>query len=79
MDPVTCWKAIGSKCTDLPDGFVDLMVTLQSATASSASLERVFSSFGLIMTKLRNRLGLAKAQKLVFVYRMLRGPKESDY
>jgi len=78
-DPVTWWKAVNSKCTDLPGGFVELMVTLLSATASSAALERVFSSFGLVMTKLRNRLGLAKAQKLVFIYRMLRGPMELDY
>jgi len=79
LSPVTWWKAVGNQCHDLPDGFVDLMVALQSACASSASLERVFSTFGLVMTKLRNRLGLAKAQKLVFIYRMLRGPSELEY
>ena len=40
MDPVTWWKAMGSRESDLPEGFVDLMVTLQSACASSAALER---------------------------------------
>ena len=78
MKPVTWWQAVGVNSV-LPDGFVDLMVTLHEASASSASLERIFSSFGLVMTKLRNRLGLEKAQKLVFCYRMLRGPTELDY
>ena len=55
------------------------MVALQSAVASSAALERVFSSFGLVLTKLRNKLGLQKAAKLVFIYRILRGPSELDY
>ena len=78
MKPDTWWKAVGESCV-LPDGFVDLMITLHVATASSASLERIFSTFGLVITKLRNRLGLQKAQKLVFCYRMLRGPTELDY
>ena len=79
LNPVTWWKGIGSSTKDLPDGFVDLMITLQSASASSASLERVFSTFGIVMTKLRNRLGLGRAQKLVFIYRMLHGPNELVY
>ena len=79
MNPVTWWKAVGAQCKDLPDGFIELMITLQSSVASSSSLERVFSTFGLVMTKLRNKLGLEKAQKLVFVYRILRGPAELDY
>ena len=80
MMPSTWWIAVGNSCKQLlPDGFVELMVSLHVATASSASLERIFSSFGLVITKLRNRLGLAKAQKLVFCYRMLRGPRELDY
>ena len=36
-----------------------------SMAASLAAVERVFSNFGLIQTKLRNRLGLSKAAKLV--------------
>lgn len=78
MDPVTWWQAVGANSI-LPDGFMDLMVSLHQASASSASLERIFSSFGLVMTKLRNRLGIQKAQKLVFCYRMLRGPSELEY
>ena len=36
----------------------------------------IFSNFGAIQTKLRNRLGLEKAAKLVSCYRELRGGAE---
>ena len=78
MKAVTWWQAVGRNCI-LPDGYVDLVITLHMATSSSAALERIFSSFGLVLTKLRNKLGLQKAQKLVYCYRMLRGPQELDY
>ena len=38
-NPVTCVKALGSSSTGLPDGFIDFMMALQSAVASSAALE----------------------------------------
>lgn len=77
LHPVTWWK--GLQRVALPAGFVDLMIQLHTACASSASIERVFSTFGQIHNKLRNRLGVEKATKLVFCYRMLRGPKDIDY
>ncbi|XP_053380950.1 uncharacterized protein LOC128549017 [Mercenaria mercenaria] len=46
--------------------------------ASSASTERVFSNFGSIQTKLRNRLGIEKTTKLVFSYTMLCDKEELD-
>ena len=55
------------------------MLQLHTAPASSAALERIFSSLGIIQTRLRNRLGIDKAQKLVFCYRMLRGTQELEY
>ena len=48
---------------------------LMTAVASSAGVERVFSTFGLVHTKLRNRLGTEKAGKLVFIYKLLNGKK----
>ena len=78
-NPVTWWKALNSSPTGLPDGFIDFMMAVQSAVVSSAALERVFSNFELVLTKLRNKLGLQKAAKLVFICRLLRGPKELDY
>ena len=42
---------------------------LLSAVASSSGVERIFSSYGLVQSKLRNKLGTAKAAKLVFMYK----------
>jgi hypothetical protein len=39
----------------------------------SAAIERIFSNFGIIQSKLRNRLGLVKAGKLVFATTFLIG------
>ena len=47
--------------------------------SSLAAIERIFSNFGMIQSKLRNRLGLVKAGKLVFCNRMLRGKDEIDW
>ena len=57
-NPVTWWKALGSSLTGLPHSLINLMV---------AHLQRVFSSFGLVLTKLRNKLGFQKVAKLVFI------------
>lgn len=76
--PVSWWLAI-SRSAPLPEGFIQLVTQLHTAIASSSSIERVFSSFGLVHSKLRNRLGNDKAAKLVFCYRMLRGVHEIDY
>ena len=60
------------------EALADVIIHLLSSPASSASVERVFSSFGLVHTKLRNRLGVERAAKLVFCYRMLRGNMNVD-
>jgi hypothetical protein len=48
-------------------------------SSSLAAIERIFSNFVMIQSKLGNRLGLVKAGKLVFCYRMLRGKDEIDW
>ena len=78
MHPVKWWKMVSKSCV-MPLGFVDYVVSLHSACASSASIERIFSTFGFIHDKIRNRLGVEKAAKLVFCYRMLAGDHESDW
>ena len=77
VDAVIWWKGI--RKSSVPKEFTDIALQLLNAPSSSASIERVFSSFGLIHTKVRNRLGNEKASKLVFCYRMLRGTEELDY
>ena len=48
-------------------------------TASSASIERIFSNLGMLQTKLLNRLGHATTAQLVLCYRSLRGSTELDW
>lgn len=42
---------------------------LHSCPASSAAIERIFSTFGLVWSKLGDRLGAEKVEKLVIIYR----------
>ena len=78
--PARWWKIVkakSEKSTGMasPD-FCTFMEELSSLPASSASVERVFSTFGLVHNKLRNRLGTAKTEKLVRCNRMLKGRAE---
>lgn len=55
----------------LPSGFCQYFKDLLSCPPSSASIERIFSTFGHVWSKLRNRLGV-EATRLVKIYRHLR-------
>lgn len=68
--PSIWWKSI-KKCNEVDKKFLDFVCHLMVCTASSASIERIFSNFGFIINKLRNRLGLEKASKLVMNYKLL--------
>ena len=72
---VTWWKGFQASITLLPR-FVYLMIKVHTAYAFSSSIERVISSFGIIHSKLKTRLRLDKAKKLMFCYRILRGGGE---
>ena len=43
---------------------------LLTAVASSAGVERIFSSFGLVHSNIRNRFGIEKAGKMVFRFKL---------
>ena len=53
----------------LPQGFCQFFSKLKTCPASSGSIERVFLLFGLVWSKIRNKLGSDKAQRLVKMYR----------
>ncbi|KAG8135065.1 hypothetical protein E2320_008134 [Naja naja] len=72
--PVNWWKSL--KHLDLET--VQVMISLLTAVASSAGIERIFSSFGLIHSKLRNRLGPDKAGKLVFLFQIMNKEEDED-
>ncbi|KAI6649837.1 Transposase [Oopsacas minuta] len=71
VDNITpaCWWA--SMHGTLGKDITKVAEQLLTAIASSAGIERIFSTFGYIHSKTRNRLGIEKAAKLVFVYRIL--------
>ena len=65
-----------SKKGNIPKGFCIFMASLSSCPASSAAIERIFSAYGLVWSKLRNRLGAKTAEKLVKVYNFLNKNKD---
>lgn len=67
------------KDNQLPKNFCSFFYKLLDCPASSASIERIFSTYGLIWSKLRNRLGIEKATKLVRIYKNLRSETEFDW
>lgn len=69
------WKIMACKSEKndlLNTDFCKFVEDLHSTTSTSASIERIFSTFGLVWSKLRNKLGCEKAKKLVKVYRCLK-------
>jgi len=74
--PVEWWLSHKEEIDDQPLAVVQ---QLFSAVASSSGVERVFSSYGLVHSKLRNRLGTEKAAKLVFLFKILNMNKNVDF
>ena len=71
--PLTWWKSVPVQESEWPEknAFIELCEQLHTAVASTAGIERNFSSFGLIQSELRNRLGNQKASKLVFMFKYM--------
>ena len=67
--PGSWWKA-GIR-VGFDSRLADMAESLVSASPSSASLERHFSTMGMTYGTLRSRLGVDKARKLSFLYRQL--------
>lgn len=68
LSALTWWKSVED---DIHQDTKTLVRTLFTAIASSAGIERVFSSFGFVHSDVRNRLGTEKAAKLTFMYKVL--------
>jgi hypothetical protein len=67
-----CWWSSVSKISNLSNGFIEMAQKLMVLPASTAGLERNFSTLSRIITKPRNRLGLDKSSKLCFAYQYFR-------
>jgi hypothetical protein len=68
LSAVQWWR---SHRDDIDSSALHTIIQLLTAVASSAGVERVFSSYGLVHSKLRNRLGTEKAAMLVFLFKAL--------
>lgn len=75
VTPLTWWTSMQKRIT--PELF-NLTQKMYSAVASSAGLERLFSSFGLVHSKLRNKLGVEKASKVVSIFKCLNSNKTTE-
>lgn len=64
------WKSQKEAIDAVNTDVFSIIEQLLTAQASSASVERIFSSFGLVHSKLRNKLGTEKASRLAFLFKM---------
>lgn len=68
VTPLTWWLSLEK---NISKEMLTMAKKLHSTVASSAGIERIFSSFGIVHTTLRNRLGVEKSSKLVSVFKSL--------
>ena len=73
VDPCVWWLCIKKQYKSVNPKLSDVALHLLNLLSSSASIERIFSNFSHIQTKLRNRIGIEKASKLITCFRELRG------
>lgn len=66
------WVAFSKRNTDcISEKTLTRLIQLTTACATTAGLERLWSRYGLVHSKLRNRLGNEKAAKLVTLHQLL--------
>lgn len=71
VSAIEWWHIQENEIKKFNDGVLKEVETILTAKATTANVERIFSSFGVVQSKLRNRLGLQKAAKLVFLFKTL--------
>ncbi|PIL30398.1 hypothetical protein GSI_07584 [Ganoderma sinense ZZ0214-1] len=64
---ITLWRALDTKDKHGRNGLVKFAMRLFSIVPNSAMIERIFSRFGTVHNKLRNRLHPEKVRKVVLV------------
>ena len=76
LTPAKWWKILGKKQSKSKEmatpEYCNFMTKISSLPASSASVECLFSTFGLVHTQLRNRSGNEKTEKPVMCHHTLR-------
>ena len=76
VTPSSWYRSLKEK---LDEKVIYKIISILSATSSTANVERVFSTFGLVHSNIRNRLGTAKTGKLVFLYKILNDNFSFDF
>lgn len=73
MSPQKYWAYVAKITADISGGktFATMMAKIFVLPPSSAGIERIFSTAGLVQSKLRNRLSVEKVGRLVSVSRIL--------
>jgi len=74
-NPVAFWQA--GQLSGFPEGLCSLALRLCSCIASTAPLERNFSTMSHVYGQKRNALGAEKAGKLTFLFRSLNSAQSS--
>lgn len=69
--PIEWWRSQETDIKQFNNEVFSEVELILTAKATTANVERIFSSFGLGQSKLRNRLGTEKCAKLVFLLKML--------
>lgn len=66
------WALMSTRTADTEfKEFCQIIAKLHACPASSAGIERIFSTFGHVWSKFRNKLGIEKVFKLVTIYKYL--------
>lgn len=68
IKPLTWWLCLKN---NIINEMLEVVTRLFTAVASSAGIERIFSTYGLVHSKIRNRLGVDKSSKLVAFFKSL--------
>ena len=66
--PIAWWQSHDGM---IPDDNLTTVKQLLSAVAASSGVERVFSTYGLVQSKLCNCLGTDKAAKLIVLFKAM--------
>ena len=66
------WWRSGAKSCKIFKEFCELIAHLQACLYSSAAIEKVFSDFSFVHSKILNRLTISNVSKLLFCYGMLK-------
>lgn len=71
VDALHWWKSLSTLKDCISSKELLVIEQLMTAKATSAGVERIFSTFGFVHSKLRNQLGVEKAAKLAFLFKSL--------